>query len=198
MFGGLVMILRKIRQLRNAAKRRSIVQLPGINIDDSVKIEPYNIHFKKDNKLEIGDGSIIDGTIFFDRDDAKVIIGSNSYVNGSIISAEEIEIGNDVLIAWGCHIVDHNSHALLSVNRARDVKDWYNGQKDWSKVKRKRVHISDKAWIGFNSIILKGVTIGEGAVVAAGSVVTKDVPPYTIVGGNPAKLIRPITPDEDE
>ncbi|MCB0501084.1 MAG: hypothetical protein KDD32_00210 [Bacteroidetes bacterium] len=50
--------------------------------------------------------------------------------------------------------------------------------------------IKDKAWIGFNVIILKGVTIGEGAVVGAGSVVTKDVPDYTIVVGNPAKLIK--------
>jgi acetyltransferase-like isoleucine patch superfamily enzyme len=47
-------------------------------------------------------------------------------------------------------------------------------------------------WIGFNSIILKGVTIGEGAVIAAGSVVTKDVSPYTIVGGNPAKFLKKI------
>lgn len=52
------------------------------------------------------------------------------------------------------------------------------------------VYIGDKVWIGFNVIILKGVDIGEGAVVAAGSVVTKNVPEWTLVGGNPAKVIR--------
>lgn len=52
------------------------------------------------------------------------------------------------------------------------------------------IAIHDRAWIGSQAIILKGVTIGKGAVVAAGSVVTKDVPPYTIVGGNPARTIR--------
>jgi len=52
--------------------------------------------------------------------------------------------------------------------------------------------IKDKTWIGMNSIILKGVTIEKGSVVAAGSVVTKDVPPDTLVGGNPAKIIRKI------
>ena len=61
---------------------------------------------------------------------------------------------------------------------------------------RKPIVIKDKAWIGFNSIILKGVTIGEGAIVGAGSVVTKDVPPYTIVAGNPARIVREIPENE--
>jgi acetyltransferase-like isoleucine patch superfamily enzyme len=54
------------------------------------------------------------------------------------------------------------------------------------------VYIDDDVWIGAMSIILKGVTIGEGAIVGAGSVVTKDVPPWAIVAGNPAKIIREI------
>jgi galactoside O-acetyltransferase len=71
-----------------------------------------------------------------------------------------------------------------------------SGKKVWTHVERQPVTIESKAWIGFNVIILKGVTIGEGAIVGAGSVVTKDVPPYTIVGGNPARVIREIPPDE--
>ncbi len=58
------------------------------------------------------------------------------------------------------------------------------------------VHVGDKSWIGFNSIVLKGVTIGEGAVVGAGSVVTKDVSAWTVVAGNPARVIREIPEDE--
>lgn len=57
------------------------------------------------------------------------------------------------------------------------------------------VIIEDEVWLGANSIILSGVTIGKGAIVAAGSVVTKDVPPYTIVGGNPAKFIKNRVPE---
>jgi acetyltransferase-like isoleucine patch superfamily enzyme len=80
------------------------------------------------------------------------------------------------------------------------VKDWKKGldekkigfYKDWSHVKTGKITIKDKAWIGFNCIILKGVTIGEGAVIAAGSVVLKDIPDWTVAGGNPAQVIREI------
>lgn len=70
------------------------------------------------------------------------------------------------------------------------------GYKDWIHVKICPVKICNKVWIGFNSIILKGVTIGEGSIVGAGSVVTKDVPPWTIVAGNPARIIREIPENE--
>lgn len=62
--------------------------------------------------------------------------------------------------------------------------------KDWSNVPMKPIVIEDKAWIGFDSTILKGVTIGEGSVVGAKSVVTRNVDPYTVVAGNPAKVVR--------
>lgn len=68
--------------------------------------------------------------------------------------------------------------------------------KNWEFVNSAPVYIKDKAWIGFNSIILKGVTIGEGAIVGAGSIVTKDVPDWTIVAGNPAKIVRNIPENE--
>ncbi|MBD8084298.1 acyltransferase [Chryseobacterium sp. GCR10] len=108
------------------------------------------------------------------------------------------------MFSWGCTVVDNNSHSIYWKDRQNDVTDWKKGldekrvgaYKDWSNVKEEKVIIKDKAWIGFNSIILKGVTIGEGSIVGAGSVVTKSVPDWTIVGGNPAKIIRQITEDE--
>jgi galactoside O-acetyltransferase len=64
--------------------------------------------------------------------------------------------------------------------------------KDWSKVATAPIRICDSAWLGFDVVVLKGVTIGEGAIVGARSVVTKDVPPWTIAAGNPARVVKEI------
>jgi len=156
-----------------------------------------NINLNRGGKFSIGKGSILDGSVVTEHPDANIRIGENSYIGGStLISAIGIDIGDDVLIAWGCTFYDHNSHSVVWAERKHDVKDWYQGKKNWENVKKEKIKVCDKAWIGFNSIIMKGVTIGEGAVVAAGSVVTADVPAWTIVGGNPAKIIREIPENE--
>ncbi|GBO51698.1 acetyltransferase, CYSE/LACA/LPXA/NODL family [Pseudanabaena sp. lw0831] len=138
----------------------------------------------------------MEGSICFDGDNATIAIGKRVFMNGYLIAAQSIEIGDDVLISWGVTIVDHNSHAISFSERSQDVVNWRLGKKDWTNVKIAPIKISNKVWIGFNSIILKGVTIGEGAIVGAGSVVTKDVPAWTIVAGNPARVIREILEDE--
>jgi acetyltransferase-like isoleucine patch superfamily enzyme len=147
--------------------------------------------------VRVGDGSILLADVLFDREGASLTLGDRTFVGKSTIAiASRVGIGNDVLMAWGCTIVDHDSHALRFSDRRDDVSNWYLGIKDWSRVEIEPVIIQDRVWIGLNAIILKGVTIGEGAVVAAGSVVTKDVPPYVVVAGNPARVVRELTPDE--
>lgn len=147
--------------------------------------------------LKVGSESVVLGGLHFERNGARITIGEKTFIgNSSLVAASNIDIGNNVLISWGVTVVDHNSHSLCYSERAEDILDWKNGTKDWSNVISKPVYISNKAWIGFNSIILKGVKIGEGAIVGAGSVVTKDVPAWTIVAGNPAKVIREIPENE--
>lgn len=144
-----------------------------------------------DCKITIGNNCIISTRIAFDRSGAKFITGDRCYIGKShMVLAEEIVLGDDVVISWGVTIVDHNSHAIECGQRANDVLDWGKGTKDWSNVKIAPVRIHEKVWIGFGATILKGVTIGEGAIVAAGAVVTKDVPPYSVVAGNPARVVR--------
>ena len=148
--------------------------------------------------LAIGAESNIEASLVFERANARIAIGSRTHVGGGtlLISASSIEIGDDVLIAFDALIMDHNSHSLKFSERRHDVRNWIHGVKDWSTVAIAPVRISDKAWIGARAMILKGVTIGEGAIVGAGSVVTRDVPAWTIAGGNPAQVIRALTDEE--
>ena len=96
--------------------------------------------------------------------------------------------------------MDNDAHSIEWEHRANDVRDWKRGlderkegaYKKWDHVESGKIVINDRAWIGFNTIILKGVSIGVGAVIASGSVVTKDVPDYCIFAGNPAKFIKKI------
>jgi acetyltransferase-like isoleucine patch superfamily enzyme len=172
---------------------KSTIQSIGIN----TKVSFRKVFIKKHCQLDIGENSIIDASVLFDKDNAKVTVGDRTFIGSStIICAENITIGSDVMVSWGCTIIDHDSHSVDFSKRSKDVQKWIHGSKDWTNVKIAPVKISDKAWLGFNVIVLKGITIGEGAVIGAGSVVTKDVPPYTINVGNPARVIREIPRDE--
>ncbi len=163
----------------------------AIDIHPTAKVALRSLLGPLPAKLTIGEGSIVGARLCADRADAEISIGRHTFIGKSnVVSALRVTIGDDVLISWGCQIVDHDSHALQWGDRARDVREWYEGRKDWSKVPCSQVEIGDKAWLGFNVIVLKGVCIGEGAVVAAGSVVTRNVPPYTLVAGSPAREIR--------
>lgn len=163
----------------------------NIRVGGGTKIDQKSIRMKENCFVSIGNDCDINARLVFDKEDARIMIGDRCFIGGGqIIAAEEVTFGDDVLVAWGCTFVDHDSHSVVWEERKDDVINWKNGFKNWSYVKKSPVVIEDKVWIGFNSIILKGVTIGEGAVVGAGSVVTKDVPAYTVVGGNPARLIK--------
>jgi len=120
--------------------------------------------------------------IIVDRKGGYIEIGENTRIHGSCIHAySNIYIGKNCLIAANCQIFDGNGHDL-SFN---DVSNRIN-----SKGTAKPIFIEDNVWIGANSIILPGVRIGQGSVIGAGSVVTKDIPSMTLAAGNPAKVIK--------
>lgn len=149
------------------------------------------------NQLTIGNESLIDARVLFESDAGTIVIGDRTYIGRSaLICHTRIDIGNDVIMSWGITIVDHNSHSISWSKRSTDVTDWGKGVKNWEHVKRRPVRIEDKVWIGFNASVLMGVTVGEGAIIGAGAVVRKDVPPYCVVAGNPATVIRELSNDE--
>jgi acetyltransferase-like isoleucine patch superfamily enzyme len=150
------------------------------------------------NNIFIGNYSNIRGHLQIFKQGGKIHIGDYCYLgeNSKIWSARSINIGDRVLIAHNVNIHDNISHPLDSSQRHNDYKRIIGLTKFNAEVfdlTPKSIVIKNDAWIGFNSIILKGVTIGEGAIVGAGSVVTKDVPDYTIVAGNPARIIKTTT-----
>jgi acetyltransferase-like isoleucine patch superfamily enzyme len=149
------------------------------------------------NHLLIGDYSVIHADISFEEKGGNIKIGSRTFIGRSnLICYRSVTIGDDVIMSWGITVVDHDSHCIEWEKRRTDVSDWIRGRKNWKDVSNAPVVISDKAWIGFNVSVLKGVTIGEGAVVGACSVVTRDVPAYCLVVGNPAKVVRQLVRKE--
>lgn len=110
------------------------------------------------------------------------INGSLSMSNTVIVATKKISIGNNVMIGGGVTIVDSDFHSMNFL--------YWGTHNDELKMKCSDVSIGDNVFIGMNSIVLKGVHIGNGAVVAAGSVVTTNIPPCEIWGGNPAKFIK--------
>ena len=197
-----MLIFKKVFIYMSINRFNNFSYLIGNRFSQSVKLHPSSklnllkLRLKPRCSVVIEEQSQVIGALIFDRENASISIGKRVFISGEIITSQHIEIGDDVLISWGTTIVDHNSHSISFSHREKDAADWMVGKKDWTHVKTAPVKISSKVWIGFNSIILKGVTIGEGAVIGSGSVVTKDVPAWTIVGGNPARIIREIPENE--
>ena len=111
--------------------------------------------------------------------DAIFEIGDKTYINhdSEIRCREHISVGNNVSIAYNVLIQDSDYHTMYDENGN-------------AKPQTSPIVIEDDVWIGANTIILKGVTLGRGCVVAAGSVVTKSIPAYSLVAGNPARVIK--------
>ena len=146
-------------------------------------------------RVAIGRESIVRCRIDFDHPGGSVRIGDRCFLGAShLVCHTGITLGDDVIMSWGVTVVDHDSHALDWSLRQHDVSEWRQGRKNWAGVTIAPVRIGHRTWIGFGASILKGVTVGEGAVIGAHSVVTRDVPPYTVVAGNPARPVRHLNP----
>lgn len=128
----------------------------------------------------------------------RITIGENTYIGPqTIIQAKEpITIGNNVIIANNVLIVDNNNHPTAPDMRLKmSACDNYLTDElwTWKYADSKPVIIEDNVWIGRDSRILKGVHIGKGSIVGLGAIVTKDVPPYTVVAGNPARVVKQLS-----
>lgn len=176
--------------------RLGTIRGTDVNIRQRVRfIEKPLIKMVAGTKLHIGENVWINSDkrnyhlnmhspckLLLDRAGGAIYIGDNTRLHGTCIHAyQQVTIGKNCLIAANTQIMDGNGHDLSFPDVANRIH---------THGAVKPVTIADNVWIGTNVVVLPGVTIGEGSVISANSVVHKDIPPMCIAGGNPAVVIK--------
>ncbi len=162
-----------------------------------------NIHNESENpdNIIIGHHTRISGELHC-KEKGKITIGNYTVLQNhtDIQCCNSVRIGHYSVVADWSIVTDNNNHRIDPVERVKHRirvapgGPGYPGLGDgWELSKSAPVVIGDVVWIGANACILKGVTVGEGSIVARNAVVTKDVPPYTVVAGNPARVVKELT-----
>ena len=170
---------------------KSIINVPANCIIGSTARVRLLFGSRKDN-IKIGYRVILNGTLV-SQYNGKISIGKYVQIgiNAKIFSVESVKIGDYTAIATNVVICDNNNHPINPQDRLFAWKTLPgSAEMSWKYSDHKRIVIERNCWIGENSRICKGVTIGEGSIIAANSVVTKNVPANCIVAGNPAKIVK--------
>lgn len=173
-----------------------IMKLNKVKFGKNLNLYGVPVIFKKKgSELNIGENCTIKSsflsnlvglsqrTIIVTRtEDAKINIGNNVGISGATIYARKgITIGDNTLIGGNVKILDNDFHPIEVEARNLDIKE---------KIGTREIKIGKDCFIGANSLILKGVQIGDGSVVGAGSVVSGSFPVKVVIAGNPAKIIK--------
>lgn len=160
-------------------KKFSVLGPLGLSVNGSGKIQiGHNVRVVNSNQFNRA--GINHPTQLVVCDQAQLIIGDHVGISGAaIFSAESIVIGNHVLIGANASIYDTDFHPIDAESRRLN-----------KPAKTSPIVIEDDVWIGASATILKGVRIGNGSVIAAGSIVTRDIPPNVLAAGVPARVIR--------
>lgn len=160
--------------------RRQVLRLKGVTFGRKLYLEGH-IDVAVARNVRLGDHVRLGKGVYLGTwPKSKLVVGDNSYIGrwSIILAHQSVVIGNDCLVAPGCHITDVN-HGIAPGELIRN-----------QPLVSKPVRIGNDVWVGVGSSILPGVTIGNGAVIGARSVVTHDVPANAVVVGAPAKIIR--------
>jgi acetyltransferase-like isoleucine patch superfamily enzyme len=176
----------------------------NVFVDETAYLETtFSFHFFRSQLpggLEVGQGaSTYLGTMFDVGPRGRVKLGQFALVHGArIICDAEILIDDYALISWNVVLMDTYRLPFDSQARRRELEQVPTRplRLAAADVPARPIHIERNVWIGFEACVLPGVTIGQGSVVGARSVVTANVPPFTVVAGNPARPIRHLETDE--
>jgi acetyltransferase-like isoleucine patch superfamily enzyme len=169
---------------------RKITQC-GKNVFFGDKSKIHNIQKNRKN-INIKDNSFIRGELLTLSYGGHIKIGANSFIgeNTKIWSGEEIHIGDNVLIAHNVNVIDF-SHESNSIDRSEGFRNLMlkGHPKEKGIIPTKNIRIEDDVIIYANCNIIMGVTIGRGSIISAGSTIIKDIPPFSLVMGNPGIII---------
>lgn len=190
----MIRLLKQIRAKRRFAKGAVL----GENSILSASANCINHTLARDN-IRIGSASYIMGT-FCAFGNGKIFAGDHLYVGPSTMigAVDSVKIGRCVIISNDVRIYDNNNHPTSPAARERMSMNGYSNENwSWNQAEHAPVVIGDNVWIGQYAMVLKGVTSGKGSVIGAHAVVTKDVPPYSIAAGNPAKVVKQLNPNDD-
>ena len=187
----------RIKEWKDRYKLFQEKSIIGELFEYGMKSDIYNESGEKD-RIIIGHHCRLDGFLVC-KSSGRIEIGNYSWVgdNVHIQCLDHIKIGHYVGIGDNTVIVDNSGHPIEPEDRVKHRMrvapggPGYPGLGDGSELSESApIIIEDVAWIGANCLVLKGIKVGEGSIVARNSVVTKDVPSFTIVGGNPAKVVK--------
>ena len=174
-------------------KRNHYSKIAQLHPDASVTLKGSIINHRKDKSLvSVGKHTNIQGELLIMEYGGCINVGEYCYIGeGSRIwSGKKVTIGNRVLISHNVNIHDNIAHPLDAGDRHKDFLHIFLRQpQDNVDYRAAEIVIGDDVWIGFNATILKGVTIGNGAIIGACAVITKDVPPNAVVVGNNSQEI---------
>jgi len=139
------------------------------------------------NHFSIGNHSTIEDFATVNNGVGAVIIGDRTRIGLGCVLIGPVTVGNDVMFAQNI-VVSGLNHGYQEINMPPSLQP----------VETKPITIKDEVWIGANAVLTAGITVGKHAVIAAGSIVTKDVPDYSIAAGNPARILKKYNPESKE
>ena len=177
----------------NAPVPDGVVWGEGLYIESAQVFKQF--HTKVPSALVLGNHvSCYSGCSFALGIKGTCSVGDFTILNGAMIMAEEsITIGAYCMISWNVSIADSDFHPVDPVQRRLDalaLAPFYENRPPRPVIRTAPVVIKDNVWIGMGAVILKGVTIGENSIIAAGAIVTSDVPANVVVAGNPARVVK--------
>jgi acetyltransferase-like isoleucine patch superfamily enzyme len=175
----------------------------GVYIDTSYGFAPF--HSERDPGLTLGEAAgAYDRATFVVGLRGRVNIGAYTILNGAyLVCNERISVGDHCLLAWGSVLTDTwpSRASSLPVSVRREILR--AAANDPARrlppfTEPREVVLEDNVWVGFDAVVLPGVRLGRGSVVGCKTVVSEDVPPYAVVVGSPARVVRYLDADDTE